>query len=253
MNQLFCAQHLLPTEEHEKLMMSPEDQAIRFNMADVYPALKDAGALSSSRISGVFDLAGTYSRADQEGAGEVNLWQFVSALDPQLEVEAVARAAAARSRHQAVVDAEKALYEAEQLRQQLHLQQQRASLDQVAIERQMREQMFLEEQVMLQAQHEERQRQQEVRACTRHAGVTTLHNASRPLTMSSLLLPRSALLTGMLRGGGCTAIGMQEYAEKQKAEELRQKAEAAKTKARNRRSWQAQQFLLPWEVQQQSK
>ena len=167
MKQLFCAQHLLPTEEHEKLVMSPEDQAIRFNMADVYHELKAAGALSSSRISGAFDLAGTYSRADQEGAGEVNLWQFVGALDAQHEVEAVARAAAARSRHQAVVEAEKAVREAERRRQE----QQRASFDEVAIERQMREQMHLEEQAVLFAQQEERQRQQAVRTCKWHAGV----------------------------------------------------------------------------------
>ena len=77
---------------------------------------------------------------------------------------------------------------------------------------------------------------------------------ARDVSVLSLQLTRSSVLLRTWVGFAfCSTIGMQEYAEKQKVEELRQKAEAAKRKAQNRRLWQAQQFLMPWEVTQHSK
>lgn len=153
--QLFCNANMLPMDESEKLLLSHEDQSLHFNMVDIYEQLKKSGAMSSDRPCGAFDLASTFSNADIDSTGEINLWQFIGALNPQIEVEAVARAAAARSRYQTKLRAEEAAHQVELLRQQ----QEQARYSDAAIEAQMREHIFQQEQeLMLQRKEEERQR-----------------------------------------------------------------------------------------------
>lgn len=159
---LFHGPDYVPDVTEDELVLTRDDHSIRFTISDLYNPLKAIGALSSDRTGGAFDLAETIKRADQEDKGEVNLFQFIGALDPAVEVEAVARAAAARRRYENEVQAKDNAVRSQREAEELRYYQELAWREAEERERAYQEQWeFEQRQVQQMLEAEERRKEEE--------------------------------------------------------------------------------------------
>eukprot|EP00038_Savillea_parva_P028596 m.65998 g.65998 ORF g.65998 m.65998 type:complete len:604 (-) comp8329_c0_seq1:177-1988(-) len=192
----------------KKLLLSREDLATRFSLAEITPVLKGIGAFDPD--TGSFALHDVFAQSDPAEDGTVSLANFLKSCDPDQAARARAKAEAERRRLQE--EQEKALA-AEAARQAAEIEAERRANERMLVEAKM-------------AQLRQQQETQEKLYQEHLARLEDMQRAERERIRAE-----------------AEALRIQQEEDRKRAQE-----EKARRLRERREAWKSRQLPFPWEV-----